>query len=48
MTWKEVKEAFEKAGVKDSDEIAYIDINAFDHNNFELTQEKEREWRIWS
>jgi len=25
-TWKEIKEAFERAGVKDEDEILYIDV----------------------
>ncbi len=26
VTWKAIKEAFEKAGVKDEDEILYIDV----------------------
>lgn len=47
-TWREIKEAFEKAGVKDEDEIEYIDVCYWGVANFELTEEKHRSWSIWS
>lgn len=30
MTWKEIKKQIEKNGVKDDDEIQYIDIPGYD------------------
>ena len=49
MTWKQVKEMFERNGVKDDDEISYIDTYPCDRG-IERTQfeRNERgEWKIW-
>ena len=46
-TWKELKEAFKKAGIKDEDEILFIDVGYLDLANFSF-DEKEKKWSIWS
>ena len=51
ITWKEFKEGAEAKGVKDKDEIYYIDFHGmYDVEDifFELTEEKIRSWSIWS
>ena len=35
MTWAELKEAIEKAGVKDDDEIWYIDVSFPEQEDFD-------------
>ena len=48
-TWKGIKEAFEKAGVRDEDEVLYIDVGSDWHFTvFELAQKWPRIWTIWS
>jgi len=55
MTWAELKEAIEKAGVKDDDKIWYIDIcfpeqDYFDQGDIQgvmaMSKDDERGWGI--
>ena len=53
--WKDIKKSFEDAGVKDEDDILYIDISFMENITFELDKdsspamtEAKKCWRIWS
>ena len=50
MKWKDFKEMVERHGVKDEDEIEYIDAHPLDDARIELqqTQLKHNVWAIWS
>ncbi len=56
ITWKEFKKVVESAGVKDEDEISYIDIGnmsskkniSFDSTNRYPVPPAVTKWGIWS
>lgn len=46
MTWAEIKELIEKAGVRDSDEIDKIDISWGSVEHLECRKDEDFGWRI--
>lgn len=44
MTWAELKKKIEELGIKDDDEIWYIDVNA--HDEIEVERHING-WKIW-
>mgnify|MGYP001580893157 FL=1 len=46
MTWKEFKEVTERRGVKDDDEIFYID--AYLNDDHIRYEHRENGWEIWA
>lgn len=47
MTWKEFKEEAERMGMKDDDEVWFIDIHGLD-GNFKVEEDPALGWQIWS
>jgi hypothetical protein len=41
MTWEEIKRTVEKQGVKDSDEIAWIDVHPFGTDDVEVKRDED-------
>ena len=48
MTWKQFKEFVESRGVKDDDEIFYIDTYPEPGNKIRAEKDRDGWWRIWS
>lgn len=47
MTWKEVKESLEAAGLKDEDEVAYIDIHPIGTGCYPITKKGVNGWEVY-
>lgn len=48
MTWKEIKEEIEKLGVKDEDEVLYIDSHFPPMISLTVEKNKNGSYEIWS